>query len=101
MEKQNRQEKNVSEVYTHPHPAVVQFLRFHNYGPAFLPLDASINMTQNSEGLGDHNHVHSVFSLATMFTLNVSFLISLCCSLHLSPKVKSALSYYPKRAHTS
>lgn len=101
MEKQNRKrKKNFSEVYTHPHPAVVQFLRFHNYGPAFLPLDASIHMTQN-EGLGDHNHVDSVFGLATLFTLNVSFLISLCYSLHSSPKVKSALWNYPKRAHTS
>ncbi len=48
LKRHDMKKETFQEVNTHPHPAVVQLLGFHNNGPAFLPLDASVHTTYNT-----------------------------------------------------
>lgn len=47
QQNRHRKTKGSQEVCIRPHPAVVELLCFHNNGPAFLPLDASVDTTQD------------------------------------------------------
>lgn len=74
--------QEVSIHLQHPsHPAVVQLLGFHNNGPAFLPLDASVHTTQHTTQQWvkrPQSHGQWIFGMTTLFTCS-SYVSAVLC----------------------